>query len=101
MAVEVTDNGERNRYEIAVDGTVAGFAQYRDMSGTRVFTHTEVFPEHEGQGLGTMLIRAALDDVRSHGWSLVGLCPFVDDYLRGHPEYEDLVDAALDVRLRD
>ncbi len=101
MAVEVTDNVGRNRYEIAVDGTVAGFAQYRDMDGTRVFTHTEVSREYEGQGLGSTLIREALDDVRSRGRLLVGLCPFVDDYLREHPEYNDLVDPTLDVRLRD
>jgi len=101
MATEVTDSPERTRYEIVVDGTLAGFAQYRDMDGTRVFTHTEVFPDHGGKGLGTILVKAALEDVRTRGLSLVGLCPFVDRYVRDHPGYEDLVDGKLDLRLRD
>ena len=101
MAVEVTDNPARNRYELTLDGTLAGFAQYRDMNGTRVFTHTEVFPAFEGNGLGSTLIKYGLDDVKANGMRLVGLCPFVDAYLREHPGYEDLIDPELDVRLRD
>jgi predicted GNAT family acetyltransferase len=101
MATEVTGSAERSRYEITVDGTLAGFAQYRDMGETRVFTHTEVFPEHEGKGLGSVLVKAALDDVRSHGLALVALCSFVDRYMRENPGYGDLVDEKLDVRLRD
>ena len=100
-ATEVTDRPERHRYEVVVDGTLAGFAQYRDMGETRVFTHTEVFPEHGGKGLGTVLVKAALEDVRRRGSSLVALCPFVDRYVREVPGYGDLVDEKLDVRLRD
>jgi predicted GNAT family acetyltransferase len=101
MAVEVTENPDRNRYEATLDGELAGFAQYKDVNGTRVFTHTEVFPAFEGKGVGSQLIVHALDDVRASGRSLVALCPFVDNYLREHPEYADLVDPELDVRLRD
>ena len=101
MPTVVTDNTERNRYEITLEGTLVGFAQYRDMGETRVFTHTEVFPEYEGNGVGTALVSAALADVQARGLSLVALCPFVDAYLRDHPELADLVDAKLDVRLRD
>jgi predicted GNAT family acetyltransferase len=98
---EVSDSPAKSRYEITVDGTLAGFAQYRDMGETRVFTHTEVFPEFEGQGIGTQLVKAALEDVRARGLALVALCPFVDDYLHEHDAYADLVDPKLDVRLRD
>jgi predicted GNAT family acetyltransferase len=101
MAVEVTENPDRNRYELRLDGELAGFAQYRDIKGTRVFTHTEVFPTFEGNGLGSQLIKHGLDDVRANGMAVVGLCPFVDAYLREHQEYGDLVDPELDVRLRD
>lgn len=101
MATEVTDSKEKTRYEITVDGVLAGFSQYRDMNGTRVFTHTEVFPEFGGRGLGSTLVQSALDDVRGRSGTLVALCPFVDRFVREHAEYGDLVDAALDVRLRD
>ena len=101
MATEVTDNPDKARYEITVDGTLAGFAQYRDMDGTRVFTHTEVFDEFGGQGVGTVLVRGALADVKARGARLVALCPFVHRYVQEHPEWGELVDEQLDVRLRD
>jgi hypothetical protein len=39
-------------------------------------------------------VRAALDDVRSRGGTVVPLCPFVRGWIERHPEYRDLVDAA-------
>lgn len=99
MNIEVRDAPARQRYEALVDGTVAGFAVYRDYSGVRVFTHTEVFPAYEGRGVGTALARGALDDVRASGGRLVAQCPFIRSYIEGHPEYADLVDADLNARL--
>jgi len=101
VVTEVTDNPDETRYEITADGALAGFAQYREMNGTRVFTHTEVFKEFGGQGLGTVLVRGALADVRDRDLRLVALCPFVERYVKEHPEWTELVDPELDVRLRD
>ncbi|MBM7277023.1 N-acetyltransferase [Gordonia rubripertincta] len=93
----VRDNASARRYEITVDGTtdgvVAGFAEYRDRadgSGTdteRVFFHTEVAEEFGGRGLATILVREALDDARSRGLVIVGVCPLVAAFLKKHPEY--------------
>jgi predicted GNAT family acetyltransferase len=99
----VTDNAARSRYEITADGELAGFAEYRDIDGARVFTHTEVFDRFEGQGIGSALVRAALDAVRAGagGGRLVPLCPFVRSYIEGHADdYGGLVDADLTERLR-
>ena len=91
MAATVRNNPDRHRYEIEVDGAVAGFAAYRQRPGRVVFTHTEIKPGHEGQGLGGQLARGALDDVRAQGLAVVPLCPFIASYIRKHPEYADLV----------
>ena len=99
MDIEVRDAPDRQRYEAVVDGTVAGFAVYRDYGGARVFTHTEVFPAFEGRGVGTALARGALDDVRASGRTLVARCPFIRSYIERQPEYADLVDADLEARL--
>jgi hypothetical protein len=97
----VRDAVEAERYEVTVDGTLAGFAEYRDADGTRVFTHTEVFDEFEGKGLGSALVRGALDDQRAAGRRIVPLCPFVARYIREHEdEYGDLVDVELTRKLR-
>ena len=38
-------------------------------------------------------MKAALDDAKRQGLEVTPLCPFVADYIRRHPEYEDLVGA--------
>jgi predicted GNAT family acetyltransferase len=97
----VRDVGEKRRYEVTADGELAGFAEYRDMDGARVFTHTEVFEEFEGKGIGSALVRGLLDDQRAAGRKIVPLCPFVARYVREHhDDYGDLVDTELTGRLR-
>jgi predicted GNAT family acetyltransferase len=100
MAIDVRDVPERTRYEASADGELAGVAVYRDVDGARVFTHTEVFDDYEGKGVGRALAKAALDDVRASGRKLVALCPFIAGYIERHDSYADLVDAELDRSLR-
>lgn len=92
MSPEVARNAGASRFEISVDGRLAGFAEYRERPGKIVFTHTEVSDDFEGQGLGSLLVREALDQVRSDGLAVLPLCPFVARYIERHPEYRDLVD---------
>jgi uncharacterized protein len=100
MAIEVLDVPARSRYEVMVDGELAGFSEYRGVEGATVFTHTEVLDAYEGKGVGSALARGALDDVRARGRRLVALCPFIAAYLERHPEYADLVDTQLTTRLK-
>ena len=93
--VAVTDNAEAERYEIRVDGSLAGFAEYRGHTDTRTFTHTEIDERYEGRGLGCELVKQALDDVRRQGVQVIPICPFVKAYLGKHPEYLDLVAPAI------
>jgi uncharacterized protein len=87
----LTDNPDKHRFELAIDGEVAAFSEYNVLKGALLFTHTEVMPEHEGKGLGGKLVAFALDDVRRLGLHAVPACPFVAGYIRKHPEYLDLV----------
>lgn len=89
--ITVRDNTDRSRYEVFVDGDLAGFAAYRDNAGTRVFTHTSIESDYEGHGVGSALARGALDDVRTHGVSIVARCPFIAGYIARHPDYADLL----------
>jgi uncharacterized protein len=91
MSKEISHNAEQSRYEIRLDGQLAGFAEYRRRDDSLVFTHTEVEPAYEGQGVGSALVRGALEDVRAQGTTAVPLCPFVKDWIEKHPEYKDLV----------
>lgn len=94
--VTVTDVPDAHRYEARVDDALAGVAEYT-LAGTRVvFTHTEVEPAFEGQGVAGALARRALDDVRDRGGlEVVPVCPFVAGWIMRHPEYAPLVTPAL------
>jgi hypothetical protein len=88
----VTDVPERSRYEIAVDGQLAGFADYRTSADRIVITHSEIDDAYQGRGLAGTLTRYALDDIRAKGLLVTPLCPYTSGYIRKHPEYVDLVD---------
>ena len=85
------NNVDGHRYEIHVDGVLAGFAEYNLLEGAVLFTHTEILLAFEGQGLGSKLARYALDDVRAKGVWAIPVCKFIAGYIHKHPEYIDLV----------
>ena len=92
---EVRDDPERRRFEVVVDGEVAGFSRYQRRGGRIIFLHTEIDPAHEGKGLGSILARGALDAAREAGEPVVPRCPFIAAYIERHQEYADLVDRDL------
>jgi uncharacterized protein len=90
--VTVSDNPGELRYELHVDGALVGEIRYRRRGDkTVVLVHTDVDPSREGEGLGAVLVRGALEDIRARGQRVVPLCPFVAAYIRRHPEYGELV----------
>ena len=90
----VRDNPERHRFEIDLgDGTFA-IAEYTLRPGKIMFTHTEVPEAHEGKGIGTTLIRFALDAARDRGLKVIPICPFFAAYMQKHAEVQDLLDPA-------
>lgn len=91
MTETVSRQTDPDRFEISVDGQVAGFAQFTDRGDRRVFPHTEIDPEFGGRGLGGIVVRAALEATREDGLKVVPLCPFVAKYIDEHPEFSDLV----------
>jgi predicted GNAT family acetyltransferase len=93
METTVRDNPEDSRYEIRDGDRVLGLAAYERRGDTTVFTHTEVDPDAGQDGLGSTLVRAALDDVRGRGGSVVAQCSFVRGWIQRHPDYADLVAA--------
>ena len=89
----VTDNPSASRYEMTVDGELAGFAQYRlrQEDGLLSLVHTVVEDAFQGRGLATHLARYALDDARRRGLAVLPFCPYVNSWIKKHPEYTDLV----------
>ncbi len=89
--MDVRRNAERSRYELVRDGAVVAIADFIERGDVVVFPHTEVLPELRGRGLGAILVRRALDDVRAAGRRIVPACWFVADFVEANPDYADLV----------
>ena len=53
MTTTVADNPASSRFEITVDGELAGFLDYRKDGDEYALPHTRIFPQFEGRGLGT------------------------------------------------
>lgn len=90
-AFTVRNNETAGRFEADLDGEVA-FAEYRVLEGGDVlFPHTVVPDAFEGRGVGSALVRAALDWARGRGARVIPACSFFAGYIDRHPEYADLV----------
>lgn len=91
MAIEITRNPGAMRFEITVDGQLAGTSEYVTRSGLTAFTHTVTDPDFAGRGLAKKLVGTALDAVRDDGDQVLPFCSFVSGYIQRNPEYLDLV----------
>ena len=87
---EVVNNAAHHRFELEVEGHLAA-TYYKIADGVITFIHTEVPEELGGKGVGSKLVKGALDQVRSKGLKVIAQCPFVKAYIEKHPEYADLL----------
>jgi predicted GNAT family acetyltransferase len=89
MSGAVTDAASRSRFELQEEGGTA-FISYI-LEGDRItFAHTIVPEAMEGRGVGSRLVRGALDEVRERGLKVIPACSFVRHYIETHDEYGDL-----------
>jgi uncharacterized protein len=58
--------------------------------------HTEVPEAWSGHGMGSRLVRAALDRARAEGLTVVPWCPYARRWLKEHPD--ETRDVAVDYR---
>lgn len=100
MELRVADNPDKSRYEIKVDGEIAGFVDYRlaandghDDQDDIAFLHTETDERFRGKGIASHLIQATLDSARERKLAVLPFCPFVRAWIGEHRDYVDLVPA--------
>lgn len=91
-ALTIRDNPGQHRFESDLgDGSFA-IAEYTLPTGKIMFTHTEVPPAHEGKGIGSALIRYALEEARRRHLKVIPICPFFAAYMQKHADFQDLLD---------
>ena len=92
MGISILKNDELNRFEIYSDGELAGFADFKIENQMISYTHTEIDPKFGGQGLGSQLIKEALDEALDQNLEVAPYCSFVSAYIKKNSEkYLDLV----------
>jgi uncharacterized protein len=91
--MEVRNDTERSRYELVDGGRVVGIADYVARGDTVVMPHTEIDASMRGRGMGDVLVRAALDDIRSSGRTVIAQCWFVADFIDSNPDYAGILAA--------
>lgn len=78
------------RFEIERNGQVA-YLEYSLTGNILELTHTEVPEKLRDLGLASSLAETALHWAREHNLKVDIVCPTVQQYVRKHPEYSDLV----------
>jgi predicted GNAT family acetyltransferase len=91
MTTTVADNPASSRFEITIDGELAGFVDYRKDGDEYALPHTRVFTRFEGHGVGSELVRGALAEIAERGGTALPYCPFVPKVIRDNPEFLELV----------
>lgn len=89
--IDVTERPERHRYEITVDGALAGIVAYDVVDGVTVVTHTVMQEAFDGQGLASVMVDRAIADVAARGGTVAATCPFVRHWLTKNHQYDDAV----------
>lgn len=90
-AIHIRHNQQANRFETEIDGLI-GYISYQEQGDTLIYDHTIVPSELGGRGVGSALVKHALDYAQAEGKSVLPQCSFVSAYIQKHPEYQTLVD---------
>ena len=86
----IFNDTKRQQFQVEAEGEVASL-EYRMLDGTIVLMHTEVPDKLGGHGIGSALAEYALKYACANHLPVKVYCPFVQAYLKRHPEYDDLL----------
>lgn len=83
----ITRNPTGNRFELRLDGYLA-WLEWTPVRGGLAFTHTIVPAALGGRGIGSRLVRHALDWAIAQRQKVRPDCSFVKAYIDKHPQYQ-------------
>ena len=88
--LSLKDNTDLNRFELEVEGNIA-FLEYKRSRDWLFLIHTEVPESMEGKGVGSAIIQKTLQYAKDNNYKIVPICPFVQSFLKRHPEWNEIV----------
>lgn len=94
MASSVNHHPSDQEFTISRNGYTAELAYSEPRQGVIDFTHTFVDEGLRGQGVGEELAQAGLAYAREQQLKVRTSCEFMQGFVKRHPEYNELLDAA-------
>jgi uncharacterized protein len=88
--ISLKDNTELNRFEMYVEGSTA-FLEYKRSRDWLFLIHTEVPSALEGKGMASAIVQKVLQYAKDNNYKIVPICPFVQSFLKRHPEWNEIV----------
>ena len=82
----VQHDPDQSRFLVALPGGDAQLVYAMFGDDVLNLQHTEVPPSAKGQGVGDALVRHALAYARDRGLRVMATCPYVQAWLRRHPD---------------
>jgi predicted GNAT family acetyltransferase len=87
--VQHRENGKR--FTARTEAGLAFVSYERPDEGTIELHHTVVPEAARGRGVGSALVRAAIDYARKEGLRVTPTCPFVKAWFDRHPDERDVL----------
>ncbi|MAN45289.1 MAG: N-acetyltransferase [Alphaproteobacteria bacterium] len=79
------------RYVTIVNGHEAEMTWSKAGTSRIIIDHTGVPKELGGLGVGTALVKRAVEDARRDGIKIIPLCPFAKAQIEKHTEWQDVL----------
>jgi predicted GNAT family acetyltransferase len=92
MEVKHITEVDRGAFISESNGREVGLMTYVSAGKDKIIIdHTEVFPEFEGKGIGTVLVMEAVKYARDNHLKIMPLCSFARKVFRKTPEINDVL----------
>jgi predicted GNAT family acetyltransferase len=91
MTSTLRNNKTKNRFELEIDDYMAYVEYTLPSPGSITLLHTEVPKELGGRGVGSILAKAVLENIRTQGLKVEPRCEFLAGYIKKHPEFASLL----------
>lgn len=84
-------NDKKARFYIEDKGARIAVLEYVYAGNDKfIIEHTEVNEGQEGNGLGKLLVEAAVNFARENNMRIIPLCPYANALFKRKPEYSDV-----------
>lgn len=92
MEVQREGNDKKARFYIEENGKRIAVMEYVYAGGDKfIIEHTEVNEQHEGKGLGKLLVEASVIFARERQLKIIPLCPYANAVFKRREEYADVL----------